>query len=657
MISVVLLGGAMDMTTVPAITTSPMDITLQAPATPKEGEDGPDFGLVLLGHVMAWIGAPECIDLGFATRNSGKELDEDSVARPAVVSHCSAPKRPSGRACLFPKGGGGDAAPDFSEVGSRPVVSAVVEGEIPVVSDSDEKGPNASERDRSALLSPDAGKTQDGEKLPAISQVSLPPVSPVEGVEATSFPSPQVSSVETAHVTSSPSPPLASPDSAWFAPTLQSESGSLLPPLARVGGHVATATPPARAPNSAKTKSDGPFALGSPGEGRAPAPMEPEPPQMIAIPGPSTGETGGARRAGVPASATAEEPARSPVPAPHVVVRDVPRSAQREVRTVERAMPAARDVTVVSAAVFDRTLSHTPAAAAERTFSETPKTLANPPPQAPPAPTGNLPASRPEQPAAVDPVDLEVSPRVGGDGRTEAVAAPLRVAAARPGGAEQDGDGPRLGLADRPVGAERARAAGGEFGALRGAEGDFGKGRVEERSEADLGLREPISESVAGLMGVEKRHEGPAKGLARNEARPLSAQAREVLGQVARAAESAVRFSRVTVELRPPELGTIQIAVESREGNLSAHFQASQPAVRAWLESNAVMLRSELSESGLPFQNMSFSTAGQEQGGRWTGERQEAPQGETPFGPGAEAGLEKGEPAAGTHKGVAEWRA
>jgi len=320
-------------------------------------------------------------------------------------------------------------------------------------------------------------------------------------------------------------------------------------------------------------------------------------------------------------------------------------------------MPAARDVTVVSAAVFDRTLSHTPVAAADRTFPEMPKTPANSPPQAPPAPTGNLPASRPEQPAAVDPVDLEVSPRVGGDGRGERGAAPPRVVAARPGGAEQEADGARLGLADGRVGAERARAAGGEFGALRGAEGDFGKGRVEERSEASLGIREPISEPAAGLMGVEKRHEGPAEGLARNEARPLPVHPREVVEQVARAAQNAVRLSRVTVQLRPPELGTIQIAVESREGSLSAHFQASHPAVRAWLESNAVTLRSELSESGLPFQNMSFSTAGQEQGGRWTGERQEAPRGETPFGPGAEAGPEKGEPAAGTHKGVAEWRA
>ena len=186
----------------------------------------------------------------------------------------------------------------------------------------------------------------------------------------------------------------------------------------------------------------------------------------------------------------------------------------------------------------------------------------------------------------------------------------------------------------------------------------LGRGRGEERAEPLLGLREPIAEpAAAGLTGVDGRNEGPARGLARNEARPLVADPRAVLEQVEGAARNAVRLSRVTVQLRPPELGTIQIAVESREGNLSAHFQASHPAVRAWLESNAVTLRSELSQSGLPFQNMSFSTAGQEQGGRWTGERQEAPQGEVPFGPGAEAGPEKGEPAAGTHKGVAEWRA
>ena len=405
--------------------------------------------------------------------------------------------------------------------------------------------------------------------------------------------------------------------------------------------------------------------------------MEPEPPQMTAIPRSSGGETGGAPPAGMPASASAEEPARSPVRAPHLVVRDAPSPVQPQARTAEGTMPAGRDVTVVGAAVFDRTLSQTTAAAADRTSPETPKTPANPAPQAPAMPTGERPASRPEQPAAADraavhPAESRVSPGVGGDGRGEAAVAPPRGAAPRPGGAEQDGDGPRLGLADRPVGAERARAASGDLGALRGAEGDSGRGREsgpqparplgrvggEERSEAALGLREPISEpAAAGLMGIEGRNEGPEKGLARNEARPPMADPRAVLEQVEGAARSAVRLSRVTVQLRPPELGTIQIAVESREGNLSAHFQASHPAVRAWLESNAVTLRWELSESGLPFQSMSFSTTGQEQGGRWTGERQEAPQGEAPFGPGTEAGPEKGEPAAGTHKGVAEWRA
>ena len=323
---------------------------------------------------------------------------------------------------------------------------------------------------------------------------------------------------------------------------------------------------------------------------------------------------------------------------------------------------------MVSAEVLDRSSSQRPAAAADRAFPETSRTPANHPPQAPSAPAGERPASRPEQAAAidrapidraaidraaVDPADPRVSSGAGGDGRGEAGAAHLRDGATRPGGAEQEGDGPRPGLAERR---ERSMPADGELDALRGSEGLI-RGRGEERAEPLVGLREPIAQHSAVLTGVDGRNEGPAKGLERNEARPLVADPRAVLEQVEGAARKAARLSRVTVQLRPPELGTIQISVELRGGNLSAHFQASHPVVRAWLESNAGTLRSELSESGLPFQNMSFSTAGQEQSGQWTGERQEAPEGEVPFGPGAKAGPEKGEPAAGTHKGVAEWRA
>ena len=658
-----------------------MDMTAQEPAIPENRGDGLDFRRILLGHVMPWIGAPEGIDLGFANHNSGKESHEDTVARPAVVSDRSAPKRPSGRAVFFPKGEGENVAPALVEVGSAPVVSAVVEGEISALPEGGEEGPHLPGRAGSAHSSAEAAKTQEGTKPPAVSQVSPPPVSPVTAVEATSLPSAQVSPVETTPITSLPSPPLTSPDSAWFAPTPHSESGSFPPPLARAGGRVATATSPARASNSAEAKGGGPVLLGSPGQGRAPAPIETEPPQTRAIPRPPIGETGGAPPAGIGASAIAEEPARSPVLAPQVVLRDAPGSVQAEARAAERVVAATREVTVVSAEVLDRRSSQRPAGAADRALPETSRTPANHPPQAPSAPAGERPASRPEQAAAidraaidgapvdraaidgapvdraaVDPADPRVSSGAGGDGRGEAGAAHLRDGATRPGGAEQEGDGPRPGLAKRREGWERSMPADGELEALRGSEG-LTRVRGEERAEPLLGLREPIAQQAAVLTGVDGRNEGPAKGLERNEARPLVADPRAVLEQVEGAARKAARLSRVTVQLRPPELGTIQISVESRGGNLSAHFQASHPVVRAWLESNAGTLRSELSESGLPFQNMSFSTAGQEQGGQWTGERQEAPEGEVPFGPGAKAGPEKGEPAAGTHKGVAEWRA
>jgi hypothetical protein len=67
--------------------------------------------------------------------------------------------------------------------------------------------------------------------------------------------------------------------------------------------------------------------------------------------------------------------------------------------------------------------------------------------------------------------------------------------------------------------------------------------------------------------------------------------------------------SRVTVQLHPPDLGSVAIAVESREGRLSAHFHASHQLVHAWIESQAPALRSHLAEAGLMLHEMTLSTS------------------------------------------------
>jgi len=90
-----------------------------------------------------------------------------------------------------------------------------------------------------------------------------------------------------------------------------------------------------------------------------------------------------------------------------------------------------------------------------------------------------------------------------------------------------------------------------------------------------------------------------------------------LLGQIGAGARRALELSRVSVQLNPPDLGTIHIAVQSRQGQLSAHFHATHPAVGAWLESHADSLRSELTEAGLSLQHFSLSGESWQRSGRW----------------------------------------
>jgi len=89
-----------------------------------------------------------------------------------------------------------------------------------------------------------------------------------------------------------------------------------------------------------------------------------------------------------------------------------------------------------------------------------------------------------------------------------------------------------------------------------------------------------------------------------------------LLDQIANGVARARQLSRLVVELRPPDLGSLEIAVESRNGRLQAHFQATHPLVNSWLAENRADLRSHLAESGLLFEQFTFSSSsGRGQGG------------------------------------------
>ena len=82
-----------------------------------------------------------------------------------------------------------------------------------------------------------------------------------------------------------------------------------------------------------------------------------------------------------------------------------------------------------------------------------------------------------------------------------------------------------------------------------------------------------------------------------------------LLDQIADGVARARQLSRLVIELRPPHLGSLEIAVESRDGRLQAHFQATHPVVGSWLEENRADLRSHLDESGLVFEQFTFSSS------------------------------------------------
>jgi len=87
-----------------------------------------------------------------------------------------------------------------------------------------------------------------------------------------------------------------------------------------------------------------------------------------------------------------------------------------------------------------------------------------------------------------------------------------------------------------------------------------------------------------------------------------------LLDQVGAGALKASQLSRVTVQLHPPDLGSVAVAVESRDGRLCAHFHSAHPFVQTWIESNAPALRSHLAGAGVTLHDITVSTSAQEHG-------------------------------------------
>ncbi len=139
----------------------------------------------------------------------------------------------------------------------------------------------------------------------------------------------------------------------------------------------------------------------------------------------------------------------------------------------------------------------------------------------------------------------------------------------------------------------------------------------ESRGEAEV--LEPAGQFA--MPGAQSERTAEVRSVVQRHVLGLEAVA--LLHQIESAAQRATKLSRVTVHLRPPDLGTINISVESREGSLSARFTASHPLVAAWLETNVGTLRTHLTEAGLPFGEVNCSLTSDQHERGWAGERPE----------------------------------
>jgi len=145
-----------------------------------------------------------------------------------------------------------------------------------------------------------------------------------------------------------------------------------------------------------------------------------------------------------------------------------------------------------------------------------------------------------------------------------------------------------------------------------------------ERGARELRAVRPLQAIAGGELRGDQSNlnaapAAPSLGDARPSAEARAADAARsvdlaLLDQIASGALKASQLSRVTIQLHPPDLGTVAVAVESRNGRVYAHFHSTHPFVQAWIETNAPALRSHMTSAGLALHDITVSTSAQEQG-------------------------------------------
>lgn len=180
------------------------------------------------------------------------------------------------------------------------------------------------------------------------------------------------------------------------------------------------------------------------------------------------------------------------------------------------------------------------------------------------------------------------------------------------------------------------------------------------RSGSEHRDRERISEGTPSPRRVSESAQLPANPArtADGPARPVPHEGRPdhvvdhkaMLEQLRAAVIGARQLTRVKLDVHPPELGSIEISVESRDGRLGAHFHSTHAAVHGWLQASAAELRSQLADAGLLLHDLTLSTSAQDGGPDWHFEPAPAAPPARPAHPSATpAGANPGELLPGAH--------
>ncbi|MBD3176256.1 MAG: hypothetical protein GF320_13845 [Armatimonadia bacterium] len=204
-------------------------------------------------------------------------------------------------------------------------------------------------------------------------------------------------------------------------------------------------------------------------------------------------------------------------------------------------------------------------------------------------------ASSQQQPTAAPPPDGRLKP--GEAGRTEARSTAMPVQGPQRGEGELSGEHVTRLL---QVLSGRERVSGDE--AVQTAEPIHGPGATAQPPPGTEGAAQAIGHVTGSVTAPNVAPQVAPQ-------QPVDPTAGRVMEQVQQAVNQAQTLGRheITIELKPPYLGDIQVTLRASEQAIAAHFHAESHTVKAMLESNMHLLRDMLQNAGLSADRLEVS--------------------------------------------------